>query len=416
MENNIMSYLFNDQIEFKGNAVDAFNRLKVSNPFTLFDSQQRYQVSDKWDYVGFTGGTYSYNITESTVSLTSGLTSGSKLYCETKKVFPYQPGKSLTIINTFAMAQPKTGLRQRVGYFGITGGVTSGSPYNGVYLEQNGLTLSICLASGSLGTTQTITQSNWNTDKFDGTGSSGVTIDVTKGNIFWMDVEWLGVGDVRTGFFIDGRPIVAHVFRNVNKNSTTYMTTACLPLRYEIENTAGQTGSSTLRQICSTVLSESGYEGFSRRFNITKNGSNPTTLTTQDVQYPMVALRLNRNRLDSIIIPSNVSVVVEPGTNNKPVTVQYRILLNPTLTGNTWTTHYNGNVDYNITATAVTGGTDIIGGYISSSGSFSISDIRDFNFQIGRTQTGASDVFALTCTPIEDGTNVFVDLSWCEII
>ncbi len=411
-----MSYLFNDQIEFKGNAVDAFNRLKVSNPFTLFDSQQRYQVSDKWDYVGFTGGTYSYNITESTVSLTSGLTSGSKLYCETKKVFPYQPGKSLTIINTFAMAQPKTGLRQRVGYFGITGGVTSGSPYNGVYLEQNGLTLSICLASGSLGTTQTITQSNWNTDKFDGTGSSGVTIDVTKGNIFWMDVEWLGVGDVRTGFFIDGRPIVAHVFRNVNKNSTTYMTTACLPLRYEIENTAGQTGSSTLRQICSTVLSESGYEGFSRRFNITKNGSNPTTLTTQDVQYPMVALRLNRNRLDSIIIPSNVSVVVEPGTNNKPVTVQYRILLNPTLTGNTWTTHYNGNVDYNITATAVTGGTDIIGGYISSSGSFSISDIRDFNFQIGRTQTGASDVFALTCTPIEDGTNVFVDLSWFEII
>ncbi len=411
-----MSYLFNDQIEFKGNAVDAFNRLKVSNPFTLFDSQQRYQVSDKWDYVGFTGGTYSYNITESTVSLTSGLTSGSKLYCETKRVFPYQPGKSLTIINTFAMAQPKTGLRQRVGYFGITGGVTSGSPYNGVYLEQNGLTLSICLASGSLGTTQTITQSNWNTDKFDGTGSSGVTIDVTKGNIFWMDVEWLGVGDVRTGFFIDGRPIVAHVFRNVNKNSTTYMTTACLPLRYEIENTAGQTGSSTLRQICSTVLSESGYEGFSRRFNITKNGSNPTTLTTQDVQYPMVALRLNRNRLDSIIIPSNVSVVVEPGTNNKPVTVQYRILLNPTLTGNTWTTHYNGNVDYNITATAVTGGTDIIGGYISSSGSFSISDIRDFNFQIGRTQTGASDVFALTCTPIEDGTNVFVDLSWFEII
>jgi hypothetical protein len=130
----------------------------------------------------------------------------------------------------------------------------------------------------------------------------------------------------------------------------------------------------------------------------------------------MVALRLNRNRLDSIIIPSNVSVVVEPGTNNKPVTVQYRILLNPTLTGNTWTTHYNGNVDYNITATAVTGGTDIIGGYISSSGSFSISDIRDFNFQIGRTQTGASDVFALTCTPIEDGTNVFVDLSWFEII
>ena len=279
-----MSYLFNDLVGFKGNAVDAFNRLKVSNPFTLFDSQQRYTLSDKWNYIGLSGGTYSFNINESTVSLISGLTNGSKMYVETKKVFPYQPGKSLTIVGTFAMSQPKTGLRQRVGYFGITGGVTSGTPYNGVYLQQDGLTLSICLASGSLNTTQTIPQSSWNADPFDGSGPSGVTIDVTKGNIFWMDVEWLGVGDVRTGFFIDGRPVVAHTFYNTNKNSTTYMTTACLPLRYEIENTAGQTGTSTMRQICSTILSEGGYEGFSRRYNITKNGSNLITLTTNHIQ------------------------------------------------------------------------------------------------------------------------------------
>jgi hypothetical protein len=411
-----MSYLYNDEVGFKGNAVDAFNRLKVSNPFTLFDSQQRYQLSDKWDYRGVTGGTYSHNITESTVSLTAGLTVGSKVYAETKRIFPYQPGKALTIVNTFAFAQPKDGLRQRVGYFGVTGGVTAATPYNGIYLEQDGLTLSICLASASLGTTQKIPQSNWSSDSFDGTGDSGVTIDVTKGNIFWKDVEWLGVGDVRTGFFINGKPVVAHTFYNANIHPTTYITTACLPIRYEIENTAGQTGSSTMRQICSSVLSEAGYEGFTRRYNITKSGSTPTTLTTQGVQYPMIALRLNSNRLDSIIIPSNLSVVVEPGTNNKPVTVQYRILLNPTLTGNTWTTHYNGNVDYNTTATAVTGGTDIIGGYLSSSGSLDISNINDFNFQLGRTQADLSDTFVLTMTAVESGTQVSCDLSWFEIV
>lgn len=411
-----MSYLFNDEVGFKGNAVDAFNRLKVSQPFTLFDSQQRYQVNDKWDYLGATGGTYSYNITESTVSLTVGTTVGSKIYSETKRVFPYQPGKSLLAVNTFAFAQPKTGLRQRVGYFGITGGFTSATPYNGIYLQQDGLTLSICLASGSLGTTTVINQADWNGDKFDGTGASGRILDVTKANIFWKDIEWLGVGDVRTGFFIDGKPVIAHTFHNDNVNSTTYMTTACLPCRYEIQNTTGQTESSTMRQICSTVMSEAGYEGFSRRYNITKNGSNATTLTTQDVQYPMIALRLNSNRLDSIIVPSNISVVAEPGTNNKPTTVQYRILLNPTLTGNTWITHYNGNVDYNITATAVSGGTDIIGGYISSSGSLDVSGINDFNFQLGRTQLGVSDTFVLTLTAVEDSTNVYCDLSWFEII
>jgi len=411
-----MSYLYNNEVGFKGTAVDAFNRLKVSNPFTLFDSQQRYQLSDKWDYRSATGGTYYHNLNESTVSLTVGLTLGSRVYAETKKVFPYQPGKALTIVDTFALAQPKTGLRQRVGYFGVTGGVTGATPYNGIYLEQDGLTLSICLASASLGTTQKISQANWNGDKFDGTGDSGVVLDVTKGNIFWKDVEWLGVGDVRTGFFYQGRPIVAHTFHNANVNSTTYMTTACLPMRYEIENTSGQTGSSTMRQICSSILSEAGYEGFTRRYNITKSGSTPATLTTAGVQYPMIALRLNTNRLDSIVIPSNLSAVVEPGTNNKPVTVQYRILLNPTLTGNTWTTHYNGNVDYNVTATGITGGTDIIGGYLSSSGSLDISNINDFNFQLGRTQTGVSDIFALTFTAIESNTQVSCDLSWFEII
>jgi hypothetical protein len=411
-----MSYLFNDLVGFKGNAVDGFNRLKVSQPFTLFDSQHRYQINDKWDSFGVTGGTATYEVNESAVILSVGTTAGSKITRETKRVFAYQPGKSLLILNTFAMSTPKEGLLQRVGYFGITGGATSGIPYNGVYLQQDGLTLSLCLASASLNTTTTVNQSDWNGDKFDGQGSSERTLDISKANIFWTDIEWLGVGDVRTGFFVDGKPVVAHTFHNDNIHSTTYMTTAVLPIRYEILNTTSQASGSTMHQICSTVMSEGGYEGFSRRYNISKNGSNPTALTTEDVQYPMIAIRLNPNRLDSVIIPSNVSIVLEPGLNNKPTTAQYRILLNPTLTGNTWSTHFNGNVDYNITATAVTGGTDVIGGYISSSGSLDISSINDFNFQLGRTQKGVSDVFVLTLTPIESNTNAYCDLSWFELV
>jgi len=411
-----MSYLFNDKVGFKDNAIDAFNRLKTSNPFTLFDSQHRYTSNDKWDTFGVTGGTATFLLNESVVNLTVGVTAGAKVTRETKRIFPYQPGKSLLVLNTFAFNTPKENLRQRVGYFGLTGGATFGTPYNGIYLEQNGLTLSINLASGSLNQITTINQSSWNGDKFDGSGSSGRTLDVSKGNIFWMDIEWLGVGDVRTGFFVDGKPVVAHIFHNDNVNLTTYMTTASLPIRHELENTATTASSSTMKQICSSVQSEGGYEGFARRYNVTKNGSNPTVLTTQDIQYPMIALRLNSNRLDSAVVPSNLSVVLEQTASNKPDTVQYRILLNPTLTGGTWSTHFNGNVDYNVTATAVTGGTDIIGGYISSSGVLDINSINNFNFQLGRSQTGVSDTFVLTMTPINDGAQVYCDLSWFEII
>ena len=411
-----MSYLFNDKVGFKDNAIDAFNRIKTSNPFTLFDSQHRYASNDKWDTFGVTGGTATFLLNESVVNLTVGVTAGAKVTRETKRIFPYQPGKSLLVLNTFAFNTPKENLRQRVGYFGLTGGATFGTPYNGIYLEQNGLTLSINLASGSLNQITTINQSSWNGDKFDGSGISGRTLDVSKGNIFWMDIEWLGVGDVRTGFFVDGKPVIAHIFHNDNVNPTTYMTTASLPIRYELENTATTASSSTMKQICSSVQSEGGYEGFARRYNVTKNGSNPTVLTTQDIQYPMISLRLNSNRLDSAVVPSNLSVVLEQTGSNKPDTVQYRILLNPTLTGGTWSTHFNGNVDYNITATAVTGGTDIIGGYISSSGVLDINTINDFNFQLGRSQTGVSDTFVLTMTPINDGAQVYCDLSWFEII
>ena len=382
-----MSYLFNDKVGFVDNTVDAFNRLKTSAPFTLFDSQHRYQPNDKWDTFGVTGGTMAYVLNESAINLIAGTTVGSKLSRETKRVFAYQPGKSLLVLSTFAMNTPKDGVMQRIGYFGITGGATAGVPYNGIYLEQDGLTLSMVMQSASLNTTTRVNRNNWNGDVFDGTGASGRNLDVTKANIFWMDIEWLGVGDVRTGFFVDGKPVIAHTFHNDNVNSTTYMTTACLPIRYEIQNTKAQASSSTMKQICSSVVSEGGYEGFSRRFNVTKNGSALTTLTTAGVQYPMIALRIPQNRLDAVIIPSNISAVVEPGTNNKPQTVQYRILLNPTLTDGGFTAHYNGNVEYNTGATSVTGGTDIIGGYLSSSGSFSLSNINDFNFQLGRTQT-----------------------------
>ena len=405
-----MSYLFNDQVGFKDNAVDAFNRLKTSTPFTLFDSQSRYQANDKWDVLAATGGTSGYLPNESTITLTAGTTIGSKVYRETKRVFPYQPGKSLLILQTFTFPAKTEGLRTRIGYFGTQ---------NGIYLEQNGQTAYFAIrsyTSGSVDDSRIIPQSQWNVDTFDGNGPSGNILDLTKTQIFFTDMEWLGVGSVRCGFFVDGKPVVAHRFDNDNIQTAVYMTTAVLPLRNEIENLTGQTASHQMKVICSSVMSEAGYEGFSRRYNITKNGAIATTLTTADTAYPMIALRLNSNRLDSVIVPSNLSAVLEETGANKPDTIQYRILLNPTLTGNTWVTHYNGNVDYNITATAVTGGTDIIGGYISSNGSLSISNINDFNFQLGRTQAGVSDIFCVVFIPVNSGAQVYADLSWYEII
>lgn len=389
-------------------AGDAFGRLRISQLYTVFDSQHRYQENDKWTTVTGVSGSTTYQVNQSVVDLNVTTLSGDYIYRETKRVFPYQPGKSFLNMSSFVFASGKANLRQRVGLFGTQ---------NGIFFEQSGTTNYLVLrsyVSGSVNETR-VAQSGWNQDTFDGNGPTARVLDPAKANIFWMDIEWLGVGDVRAGFVVDGHMEVAHIFHNDNQNPTSYMTTAVLPLRQEIENLDTTASSSTAKQICATVASEGGYEGFTRRYNIATS-TTPKTLTSSGVTYPLVSIRMASGRTDSIIIPANLSIALEQTQNNKPDIIQYRVLLNATLSGTSWQTHYNGNVQYDTSSTTVSGGTDIIGGYIVSDGTLSLSDVRDFNFQLGRTQAGVSDVFTVVAAPTISGAKVYTDLSWFEIV
>ena len=235
----------------KPTSLDAFGRLRASTPLTLFDSSHRYRDNGLWNTDTATGGTTAFNANEGLVELSVTTTSGSRVYRETSKVFSYQPGKGLLVMSTFVMSPAKTGLRQRIGYFGTQ---------NGLYIELDGSTLSFVersLVTGSVTETR-VNQANWNIDKLAGTGPSGLTLDITKAQILWMDIEWLGLGTVRMGFVIDGKFIHCHSFNHANLITSTYITTASLPLPYEIENTGTTSTASTLKQVCSTVISEGG--------------------------------------------------------------------------------------------------------------------------------------------------------------
>jgi hypothetical protein len=237
-----------------GMAGDAFGRTRVSAPFTLFDSSHRYNDNGLWSTSSGAGGTYAFNANQGLVDLNVTTTSGSEIIRETNKVCSYQPGKSLLFMSTFVMNTAKANLRQRVGYYGAA---------NGMYLEVSGTTgpalVERSSVSGSLAETRVL-QDNWNIDKLDGNGPSGFTLDITKAQILWFDIEWLGLGTVRAGFVINGAFIHCHSFHHANLITSTYITTASLPLRYEITNVGTTASSSTLKQVCSTVLSEGGYE------------------------------------------------------------------------------------------------------------------------------------------------------------
>ena len=399
-----MSYLFNNKIKFHEEAVDAFGRLQIAPMVTLFDSQHRFRDNGKFDTAGYTGGTASYNIFESSISMSVGLTAGSECIRESKYITPYQPGKGLLNLNTFVFNTPKNNLRQRLGYFG---------PSNGVFLEQNGLTLNMVLRSSVTGSVleTRVPQYEWNGDKFDGTGVSNRIINTSKANIFWLDVEWLGVGDVRTGFFVDGRPVTAHTFHNDNVHPTTYMTTACLPIRYEITNLAGQTGSSTMRQICNTVISEGGYEP--RSPVKTTDGYTAKTATTPGVFVPFCSIRLKQTNLDSVVILSGADVVCD-----STKIIAYRIILNGTLTGATFASYASdSSVELDTTATQVSGGVIVQSGFVPGGVVIDVNDPQNFNLQLGRTIAGVSDTLTLAFTVTsEPDVDAFGSIKWYEIV
>ncbi len=397
---------------------DMFGRTKVSEGFTLFDASHRY--SQNGDFSDVTSGTASatHIPEQSTAALTIGTASGDKLYRETKKVFSYQPGKSLQVLQTFVFAPAKTNLRQRAGYFSI---------HNGFYLELDGTTINFVRRSYASGNVVEVRvpQSEWNVDKLDGTGPSDVLLDLSKAQILWSEYEWLGVGSVRLGFAIDGVFITAHQFNHANNVDTVYMTTASLPCRYEIENTGTTASSSTMKQICISVISNGGYQKQSISWTASRN----TAVSVGTTYYPLVAIRLAAGREDSVILPANFAAL--PTTEGNFI---ISLIRNPdSITEGTWSTHSNANVEYNSSATSMTGGT-VVGEYFLAGGSgpggsgktsaavgLDINGLANFALQIGRTNASSvggpvSDVYVVAARTVSGTGSLVASISWFDLL
>ena len=390
---------------------DAFGRLRVSNPLTLFDSSHRYKDNGLWNTSTTSGGAAVFSPNEGLVNLNVTGTSGSEVLRETAKVFSYQPGKSLLVFNTFVMAPAQTDLRQRVGYFGTD---------NGIYIQLRGNTLSFVERSIVTGivTESIVNQTAWNADTMNGNGPSGVILDITKAQILFMDIEWLGEGTVRLGFVIDGVFIVCHRFNHANLITSTYITTASLPLRYEITN-EGTATAATLKQVCSTVISEGGYELRGAQQAVGTPILTPATFPAAGTFYPIAGIRLVPTKLDAIVILTATSILGLGNGKN----YAWRVLNGTTITGGAWIpVGVDSAVEYNLTGTSTTGGRVLAQGYVNSSnqGSPSINLLKEalFATQLERnTFTGIAYeiVIEIAIDAIGGTLGAYASVDWEEI-
>ena len=118
-----------------GGATDAFARLRISEPFTLFDSKQIWNDPDLadsvenfplfWDNQEISGGGTStlFQVNRASTTLSVSNTTAGTRQRQTKQRFNYQPGKSQLVILTGLMSNEGAGITKRYGLYDDNNGL-----------------------------------------------------------------------------------------------------------------------------------------------------------------------------------------------------------------------------------------------------------------------------------------------------
>lgn len=308
---------------------NAFGSIRTSNTRLLGEFRNYYGTTGPLEVISkFEGsGSQTINLSQTHTLLNVTTSSGDRAIRQTRIYHPYVPGTSQLGMISFTMGAGKTNLQQMVGMF---------DDNNGIFLRYNGTTKEIVIRKGG-SDSEVISQSNWNADKLDGTGESGITIDLTKSQVLVIDYQWLGVGRVRVGFSINGSVYYAHHFNHANNSSGPYMYQPSLPVRWEIKTIGTVASISSMMCVGYGVYSE-GIENETGFENSISNGVTPVALTTTNTDYGVLAVRM-KNSVNSQAVKAFArlkewSVITDE-------TIRYKILIIPSVANISGTPTWN---------------------------------------------------------------------------
>jgi len=336
-----------------GATVNTFtNGAPVFSPFNEMQTGQRQSIKDYIhaydeqpnDFYTQTaaGGSLSYD-SDAGVVLGSCSTASGALVRRTSNFYhPYSPGVGQLILMTVRCGDAgKANVRRRWGYF---------DDNDGCYFELDGTTLYAVVrssVSGSVVESRTA-QVDFNNDKLDGSDSINFDLNLSVGNIYWIDLHWLGAGRVRFGVSEpNGSDIVAHTVEHANMGgSFPYMRTASLPIRWEQENTGVSASTSEFRVNCISVKHTSKVLIDGKKYS---TESPFASITGTDGEVTIIAARpkttLNSITNRSIIKLKSISFSnITTAGLAKAVIYRVRVGDSADATSPTWTSHGTSSV------------------------------------------------------------------------
>lgn len=409
-----MSYIPESLVSFGDSFnIDSFGRLRVSELNTQFDGKQLHDALPLY-YDSETIGTGA--IAHSTSNAESTLTtaaSSDAVILQTKQRFNYMTGKSALGLMTLRNFNHETNVTKRVGYFNSNTTTPFASSYDGFYLESNGTNINFVISKS--GTANSIVQSSWNGDKMDGTGNSGIDLDLgteTGNLLFWWQFEWLGVGAVEFGFVYNGAFYTCHREDHILSDGV-YMSSPNHSLRYEIRQSGA--GSGTFRAICSTFSTEGSINKLGRILS-DNLGINYVNANSTGSKYALLGIRLNSSKTDTLVDIIDYSILSITADNQL-----IEVWLNPTVAG---TFTYNsvtnssiqvakGDTSGNPSTNTVSGGTLLYSSYIASQEA--ANQVVENALRLGMAIDGTLDEIVITCNPLTSNSDVTASISWREL-
>lgn len=331
------------------------NRLKVSNPKTMFHHTFAHVVEDDlWlQELGGTAAIYIandsptpetfdplnpgiYRLTENTaVAVVKAANDFVKR--ETSNVIPYIPGKEQFATLACRFDIPVAGITRRIGMYNDDNGVFFEDDGTGDYflvVKKNGIeTVRVGRNAGE-----------WNGDTLEGDGRSQLIANPLAQQLLGIEYEWYGSGQIKFGYVIDGEFHVIHTVNNANNTVGTWTKTPFLPLRQELIADGTYSGPPQYFYLSSTsVIAEGGVEDIGTIHNA-ENGldfvssapsveidTTTNNLTLAKVFYPLLSLRLKDIALSAAVKIAEMQVSSVDNTN-----LYFMLVRNATLTGATF--------------------------------------------------------------------------------
>ena len=384
------------------------DHIKVSTSDIVFFNTFQYGIeTDVWETSTQNGGSAIFTSNMSGVIMEVSGQSNSEVIRQTRNAMRYIPGRGAELTFGVRFTTPVPGIRRRIGLY-------NGS--DGFYFEDDGGDYACVLVNsyGSNGTPylERVSRSNWNGDKLDGFGDSKITASADAMQMVNFEYEWYGAGQVIFKFIIDGHPRIIHTFNTGNRLAFPWSRTPFLPIRLEIKNIGGISGTHDLYQFSNSLTNQ----GFTEKLGIAQSILTPVTgINLQNAQtfYPIISIRLKSTALQGIVLPSFFQVATLDNAN-----IFYKLIRNTTIPDGTWVDMPDTNsfTQYNMTAILpITDGTDIDAGFIPSGTNYRVQLDKDTVYQIGRSSLGTvSDTLTLAAACSIANKTVIASMTWIE--